>query len=76
MPNVEDFAKRDWRPLGAPGAKDVELRVLWHDDGLLLGCDFNGRACQMSGTGDRSQSWGAPSYQQPSGGQSGSFSRR
>jgi hypothetical protein len=40
-------------------------------------CEFNGRACQMSQTGDRSQSWGSPSYQQsgtqPSSGQSGSF---
>lgn len=36
MPSVEDFAKRDWRPLAAPGAKDVEVRVLWNEDRLLL----------------------------------------
>lgn len=36
MPDVRDFAKRDWRPLGAPGAKDVEVRVLWNEDHLLL----------------------------------------
>jgi hypothetical protein len=43
-------------------------------------CAFNGRACQMSQTGDRSQPWDAPSRQQPlsqqSGGQSGDFSHR
>jgi quercetin dioxygenase-like cupin family protein len=33
---VGDFEKREWRPLGAPGAKGVEVRVLWNEDGLLL----------------------------------------
>src|SRR5215813_12199108 len=28
-------------------------------------CEFNGRACQMSQTGDHSQPWGSPSRQQP-----------
>jgi quercetin dioxygenase-like cupin family protein len=36
MRSVEDFARRDWRPLSAPGAKDVEVRVLWNEDRLLL----------------------------------------
>ena len=43
-------------------------------------CEFNGRACQMSQTGDHSQPWGSPSRQQPqsqpSDGQPGSFSGR
>jgi quercetin dioxygenase-like cupin family protein len=34
--HVRPFEKPDWRTLGAPGAKDVEVRVLWHEDGLLL----------------------------------------
>jgi cellulose binding protein with CBM2 domain len=43
-------------------------------------CEFNGRACQMGQTGDRSQTWDSPSHQheqsQPSGGQQGGFSGR
>ena len=36
MLSVQPFVKPEWSTLGAPGAKDVEVRVLWHDDGLLL----------------------------------------
>jgi quercetin dioxygenase-like cupin family protein len=36
MPSVRPFAKPEWRPLGARGAKAVEVRVLWNEDGLLL----------------------------------------
>jgi quercetin dioxygenase-like cupin family protein len=34
--HVRDFAKREWSALPAEGAKGVELRVLWHEDDLLL----------------------------------------
>jgi hypothetical protein len=43
-------------------------------------CEFNGRACQTSQTGDHSQRWDSPSHQeqpsQPPDGQQWSFSGR
>jgi hypothetical protein len=39
-------------------------------------CDFNGRACQMSQTGDRSQPWDSSSHQDPQSQQSGGFPGR
>ena len=33
---VEPFARAEWRPLPHEGARDVELRVLWHEDDLLV----------------------------------------
>jgi mannose-6-phosphate isomerase-like protein (cupin superfamily) len=35
-PNVEPFEKSEWRTLPAEGARNVEVRVLWHGDDFLL----------------------------------------
>jgi hypothetical protein len=66
---------------GRDGSSSVQIVLAVSGQaGPPSSCDFNGRACQISQTGDRSQSRDAPSDQQPgsqpSSDQSGSFSRR
>jgi quercetin dioxygenase-like cupin family protein len=36
VPSVQPFEKPEWRPLPAEGARGVEVRVLWNQEGLLL----------------------------------------